>query len=461
VDVEPTTTTNVPIPMACRSPSLTRVGMKTTGLYDDPTDLMVRPKVNSSSRLPNLIETREGMVKLLCYLAGEGSNFLDDSYGNNCLYFEDPLPDSVAKANTLVQLGPFSAERWRYVGAIHVLFPPLPSFGDMDIVQLYISATAYLPHYQETFQKFLDAWHEYDYPLKIYLYDPREDHSNHFMFVLNQSVTERLPLLPDWDAISIILDTELSKSKTSKKVSSGSGRQVDGNFVDYGLTGNQGNSRESVDGVNNGIACPPRKPGTKQPAVLQCFLAATEVAKNVSVEWLPPGEKIFLDKDNPLRQSMFARIIAEHNWVEALRIHKSSSSKKLLPHIDKENPMYGALAAVLGMNRVDGVTGERLGINAYMRKAVTDSLSRMAEHLPYLSHIGDFYGRLDPGRRTISPNVLLVVNDPNMDAYGYHAAFVNYIFLLTAKFNLCLPEIIGLVCAQDFMHGTQEPQTRK
>lgn len=128
--------------------------------------------------------------------------------------------------------------------------------------------------------------------------------------------------------------------------------------------------------------------------------------------------------------------------------------------------MSGATAAVLGRNKVDGSTGERLGFNAYMRKAVTDSLLRMASHLPYVLHIGNFYEGVDQSRRSVSPELLnspvfefapgfnIVMNEPNMDAYSYHAAFVNYIFLLTAKFNLCLPEIIGLICAQDFMHQT-------
>lgn len=114
------------------------------------------------------------------------------------------------KANALVKLGPFCHDQWKHIDEIHVLFPPLPSFGDSHIVQLYIASPAYLPYYQEIFNIFLDAVHEYDSPLKIFLYNPCEDYSNHFMLVLNQLVSEHLTVLHVWDVISIILDTELA-----------------------------------------------------------------------------------------------------------------------------------------------------------------------------------------------------------------------------------------------------------
>lgn len=88
VAVHPTTTSKFPIPMEKHpaSPAPTG-GTKTTGHYNSTQDVNVGTNVNFSSCLPPLVETNEDMEKLLRYLAGDGSNFLDRSHCNNCLYF--------------------------------------------------------------------------------------------------------------------------------------------------------------------------------------------------------------------------------------------------------------------------------------------------------------------------------------------------------------------------------------
>ena len=187
----------------------------------------------SSKFLPDVISCLSDRERLLEYLSSsEGPKFLDDTESNNCLFFEIPAEGSVKEVNDLCGKGVFSEDRWGMVDEIHVVFPLEVSTSGHTINQAYIARSAFLPHYQGMFHTFLAALLQFESNLKVFLYNPRRDHANHFMVVMNSRLEESLSGLSGWDGLAVLVKQE----QTRKKCKFGTLRQTASQFVDYGFT---------------------------------------------------------------------------------------------------------------------------------------------------------------------------------------------------------------------------------
>lgn len=421
------------------------------------------------------------------------SGYLDEKLSNVCLFFERPRSKCLGKAKLLVDLGKCSIERWEHICEIHCIFP--------SSLQLYAVRRADLPHYQESFLRFMLALSQFtkenadnDPKFKVIIYDRNKDYSNDFLLVKNNGVEELLgDKMPDWNAVekvvkmtekeeeafiaSVKAKSEEKEAPKKAKVRKKAGksklkakqneqkqkRQNEHKF--FGWTANGCTTR---DEYVSGEAGPRIKPGTREhKPVRDILLALSKAATVLAPEWLQPGT-MYVDTRFPNRQADFPNKLVEGNLVEGVNIFTNIHGDVSGCHGDWDNPAELTLSTVIGLNTMNKKEDKRNGSVSYMRKSITSCLTRDALATPMVKLIGDTYGAVSGERQKptaairnkvesyiFHPLFPAVVKSPcNMDPQVFHQPYLHFILLMVDRYNLTFAETVGVQTVMEFFHPT-------
>lgn len=155
------------------------------------------------------------------------------------------------------------------------------------------------------------------------------------------------------------------------------------------------------------------------------------------------------------------------NLLKFLRFFTGSFHLPLLTHADTQNLNEPTISTLLGLTVIvprDGTTDNSdldydvRGILGTGRLSDDYAVQRMGRDLPLANHLGNLYEALPPERLLRGalleyfPAMSMVRNPCNMESFSYHPPYMNYVFLLTVKFDLTYDESMDVQSAMEFIH---------
>ena len=378
------------------------------------------------------------------------SHLLEDSIFNLGFFYEEGTED-FRKQDTngkLTNLGKLSLKRWKSgITAIHFLFPSRHQASN--------TRTAEGPHGQATFVELVKAMQEYKGPeIRFMFYSPEKIHSTEFLFVLNGESAAVYTSQINWKKVKhrIPLDHQ-STIATSLTV-----RQAPGNYADYGFCTSQNSSR---NGSTTGHAMPALKPNSKEPEIVDVFLALTCFADSTRPLWRTDHPHFaMLDSEMMIE---FAQKIHARYGLPSLHLAVTSVDNPCGCHNDGSTNSKNYPDVVCISVIEDNV---RLSCNVQQRKSIDNYKIRCSEFGQPLLAIEEVYRGMEVSRLSVTPALFegkqveylpgfpTITNKCNMNPNSYSMPVFSCTVRLGRHFNLTLPELHSVQIAYQLLPHT-------
>jgi hypothetical protein len=204
----------------------------------------------------------------------------------------------------LTNLGVLSLQRWKKgILVVHFLFSLKKQASNTH--------TAEGTHGQAMFADFVQAMHKYPGRNILFVfYDPTQNQSTNFLFVLNGESADKYTSVVNWKKIKRCIQLNSTSS-----ISSSTLQQATGNYADYGFCTSQNSNRKES---TTGHAMPALKPTSKVPEIIDVFVTLTTFAASNQPSWRLHDD--YFSTFDPEILSEFSNKIDSQNGLPSLHL---------------------------------------------------------------------------------------------------------------------------------------------